>query len=168
VYRGGQIASYLVERAEDPGPDKLPPRLRIREPVSAIRAPLSTLSLLLPLRSRDRVEPLSPKRRSKLGRLFTTSGRLRIGEEDCSRRGEAYADGDPKEDERDGGGFVGYVSVIRGVPITRGGFEFSDDESGDVICVLTLAKLAGTGDRRNGDSDDDAGDRDSGVLVSDN
>jgi hypothetical protein len=58
------------------------------------------------------------------------------------------------------------VSVNRGVPI---GFEFSDDESGDVICVLTLAKLAGTGDmdRGNGDSDD-AGERDNGVLVSDN
>jgi len=106
-YRGGQVESYLEERVEGPGPDKLPPRLRIREPVSAIRAPLSTLSLLLPLRPRIKVEPLSPKRRSKLGRRFTTSGRLRIGEEDCSRRGDAYADGDPKEDERDGGGFVG-------------------------------------------------------------
>lgn len=60
------------------------------------------------------------------------------------------------------------MSVNLGVPIAKGGFEFRDDEGGDVICVLTLAKLAGTGDRRNGDSDDDAGDRDSGVLVSDN
>ena len=59
------------------------------------------------------------------------------------------------------------MSVSRGVPIIWGGFEFSDDEGGDVICVLTLAKLAGTGDRRNGDSDDDAGERDNGVLVSD-
>lgn len=91
---------------EGPGPDKLPPRLRIKEPVSAIRAPLSTLSLLLPLRSLVNVGPLSPKRRSKLARLFITSGRPRTGEEGCSR-GEAKADGDPKEDERDGGGFVG-------------------------------------------------------------
>lgn len=48
-----------------------------------------------------------------------------------------------------------------------GGFEFSDDEGGDVICVLTLAKLAGTGDRGNGDSEDDAGECDSGVFASD-
>lgn len=104
---GVKWKNYLMERAEDPGPDKLPPRLRIREPVSATRAPLSTLSLLLPLRSRVKVGPLSPKRRSKLGRRFATSGRPRTGEEDCSRRGEAYAEGDPNEDERDGGGFVG-------------------------------------------------------------
>ena len=90
-----------------PEPDELPPWLRIREPVSAIRAPLSALSLLLPLRPRLKVELLSPKRRSKLGRRFATSGLPRIGEEDWSRRGDAYADGDPKEDERDGGGFVG-------------------------------------------------------------
>jgi hypothetical protein len=96
-----------VETAEGPGPDKLPPRLRIREPVSAIRAPLSALSLLLPLRPRVKLELLSPKRRSKLGRRFEMSGRPRTGEVDCSRRGEAYADGDPKEEERDGGGFVG-------------------------------------------------------------
>lgn len=87
----------------------LPPRLRIREPVSATRAPLSALSLLLPLRPRVKVELLLPKRRSKLGRRFITSGRPNelTGEEDCSRRGEANADGDPKEDERDGGGFMG-------------------------------------------------------------
>jgi hypothetical protein len=60
---------------EGPAPDKLPPRLRIREPVSATRAPLSTLSFLLPLRPRVKVELLSPKRRSKLGRRLTTSGR---------------------------------------------------------------------------------------------
>lgn len=59
---------------EGPAPDKLPPRLLIREPVSATRAPLSTLSLLL-LRPRVNAEPLSPKRRSKLARRFTTSGR---------------------------------------------------------------------------------------------
>lgn len=44
-----------------------------------------------------------------LGLRFMTSGRPNelTGEDDCSRRGEANADGDPKEDERDGGGFVG-------------------------------------------------------------
>jgi len=99
--------SYLMERAEDPGPDKLSPRLRISEPVSATRAPPSSLSLLLPLRSRVSVGPLSPKRRSKLGRRFPASGRPRTGEEDCSRRGEACAEGDPNEEERDGGGLVG-------------------------------------------------------------
>jgi hypothetical protein len=97
-------SAYFVE---GPGPDKLPPAFRIREPVSATRAPPSALSLLLPLRPRVKVELLSPKRRSKLGRRFVASGRPRTGEEDCSRRGEAYAEGDPKEDERDGGGFVG-------------------------------------------------------------
>lgn len=51
--------------------------------------------------------------------------------------------------------------------MARGGFELSDDERGEVICVLTLAKLAGTGDRGNGDSDD-AGECDNGVLASDN
>jgi hypothetical protein len=50
--------------------------------------------------------------------------------------------------------------------MANGGFELSDDERGDVICVLTLAKLAGTGDRGNGDSDD-AGECDNGVLASD-
>jgi len=115
VYERGQVASYPVEgisfdlSMEGPGPEKLPPRLRIREPVSATRAPLSALSFLLPLRPRVNVELLSPKRRSKLGRRFTTSGRPNelTGEDDCSRRGEAYADGDPKDDERDGGGFIG-------------------------------------------------------------
>jgi hypothetical protein len=57
------------------------------------------------------------------------------------------------------------VSDNRGVPIARGGFELSDDDCGEVICVLTLAKL---GDRRNGDSEDDAGECDNGVLASDN
>lgn len=52
--------------------------------------------------------------------------------------------------------------------MTRGGFELTDDEGGEVICVLTLAKLAGTGDRGNGDSEDDAGECDNGVLASDN
>ena len=115
VYGRGRVASYPVEgisfdlSMEGPGPDKLPPRLRIREPVSATRAPLSTLAFLLPLRPRVNVELLSPKRRSKLGLRFTTSGRPNelAGEEDCSRRGEAYADGDPKDDESDGGGFMG-------------------------------------------------------------
>ena len=51
--------------------------------------------------------------------------------------------------------------------MTRGGLELSDDEGGDVICVLTLAKLAGTGDRGNGDSEE-AGECDNGVLASDN
>ena len=103
----GRVSNYLVERTEEPGPDELPPGLRIREPVSTIRAPLSTLSLLLPLRPRVKVELLSPKRRSMLGRRCARSGRPRTGEEDCSRRGDAYADGEPKEEERDGGGFVG-------------------------------------------------------------
>jgi hypothetical protein len=117
VYESGQATSYPVEgisfdlsaEGPGPGPDKLPPRLRIRDPVSATRAPLSTLAFLLPLRPRVIVEPLSPKRRSKLCRRFTTSGRLNelTGEDDCSRRGEAYADGDPKDDESDGGGLVG-------------------------------------------------------------
>jgi len=49
--------------------------------------------------------------------------------------------------------------------MTRGGFELSDDEGGEVICVLTLAKL---GDRGNGDPEDDAGECDNGVLASDN
>jgi len=60
------------------------------------------------------------------------------------------------------------VSDSRGVPMIMGGFEFSDDEGGEVICVLTLAKLAGTGDRANGDSEDDAGECDRGVFASDN
>lgn len=59
------------------------------------------------------------------------------------------------------------MRVNRGVPMTSGGFELNDDEDGDVICVLTLAKLAGMGDRGNGDSYNDAGERDNGVLVSD-
>ena len=49
--------------------------------------------------------------------------------------------------------------------MTRGGFELNDDEGGEVICVLTLAK---PGDRGNGDSEDDAGEYDNGVLASDN
>jgi len=115
VSERGQVISYPVEGISfdlsmvgPAGPDKLPPRLRIREPVSATRAPLSTLAFLLPLRPRVNVE-LSPKRRSKLGLRFTTSDRPNelTGEEDCSRRGEAYADGDPKDDESDGGGFMG-------------------------------------------------------------
>jgi len=60
------------------------------------------------------------------------------------------------------------VSVDRGVPMTSGGLELSDDEPGEVICVLTLVKLAGSGDRGNGDSEDDAGECDNGVLASDN
>ena len=52
---------------------------------------------------------------------------------------------------------MGYVSINRGVPSASGGFELNDDEGGDVICVLTLAKLAGIGDSGNGDSADDAG-----------
>ena len=59
------------------------------------------------------------------------------------------------------------MSINRGVPIASGGFEFTDDERGDVICVFTLAKLAGTGDRGNGDSEDDAGECDSDVFASD-
>lgn len=54
--------------------------------------------------------------------------------------------------------------------MTRGGLELNDDEGGEVICVLTLAKLAGTGDsdRGNGDSEEEAGECDNGVLASDN
>ena len=52
--------------------------------------------------------------------------------------------------------------------MASGGLELSDDEAGEVICVLTLAKLAGSGDSGNGDSEDDAGECDNGVLASDN
>lgn len=58
------------------------------------------------------------------------------------------------------------MSITRGVPMASGGFEFRDDERGDVIWVLTLAKLAGTGDRGNGDSADDAGECDNVVCAS--
>ena len=51
--------------------------------------------------------------------------------------------------------------------MTSGGLELKDDEGGEVICVLTLVKLSGREERGNGDSEDDAGECDSGVLASD-
>lgn len=63
---------------------------------------------------------------------------------------------------------MGYVSDDRGVPMANGGLKLNDAEEGVVICVLTLAKLAGIGDSGNGDSEDDAGECDNGVLASDN
>lgn len=59
------------------------------------------------------------------------------------------------------------MSDDRGVPMASGGLELNDEERGEVICVLTLAKLAGIGDRGNGDSGNDAGECDNGVLASD-
>jgi hypothetical protein len=68
--------------------------------------------------------------------------------------------GEPKEDDKDGGGTIGYDNV-RAVPK----LEVKEDDDGVVTCVLTLAKLAGTGDSGNGDSPEE-GEGDCGVLDS--
>lgn len=80
-------------------------------------------------------------------------------------------DGEPKDDERDGGGTDGYESVCTEVAgYGAGGFEFREaDEGGVVTFVLLLKRLAEfvevTGENGNGESDEE-GECERGVLLS--
>lgn len=84
-----------------------------------------------------------------------------IGEEEWSLLGAWKAVGEPKEEDSDGGGTIGYVSVEGATRAAPGLY----DDDGVVNCVLTLVKLAGTGESGKGDSDDE-GELDCGVLDS--
>lgn len=79
-------------------------------------------------------------------------------------------DGDPNEEEREGGGTDGYDNPRDGAPKVIGGLVLNDrEEGGLVIFVLLLRKLAGLvdviGENGKGDSEDE-GEWESGVLPS--
>lgn len=117
-------------------------------PVSAIRAPRSTLArrLCVWLPFLPRRLPFSTTRRSKLPRLWNELRRLfndSTGEGVPSwSRGMAIAwcsdaAGEPKEEESEGGGTRGYDSV-RGAPIVNAGGLTAAD-GGVVMLVAALA-----------------------------
>ncbi|KAJ8688707.1 hypothetical protein PTI98_013466 [Pleurotus ostreatus] len=138
-----------------------------------MRAPRSTLPRLLPLRLIVRSEPVSTTRRSRLPRLAFEFRRLSgsIGDIEGSRWGTWNdTDGDPKDEDNEGGGTEGYDRVRETDPKATGGLESNDpDEGGVVACVSLLKKLAGlvdtAGENKNGPSEE--GECDNGVLPPD-
>lgn len=79
-------------------------------------------------------------------------------------------DGDPKDEDNEGGGTEGYDSVRETDPKVTGGLDRNDpDEGGVVACVSLLMKLVGlvdtAGENKNGPSEE--GECDNGVFPPD-
>ena len=75
--------------------------------------------------------------------------------------------GEPKDEESEGGGTEGYVSPREGAPkVTPPGLK----DVGGLVRLLVRLRLAAPGDvmgeNGNGESDEDEGEWDSGVLPS--